>query len=255
MHKQILTIAFYTLLEAKRNRLSWVILFIAMIGIGLSGFLNALAITESAEIQVSLLAAFLRYAAVFLLATFIVTSMLREFNDKVLELMLAGALPRAAYFLGKFVGFAALSLIPAILFGALVCVFASPLQGLLWTASLVCELWLVSAFSLFCVLSFNQAMLALGAVMAFYLLARSIATLQLMGQHSLGVETLSQRIINGMLDMLSALLPHLDEFGRTEWLVYGSGSWSLMPSLLTQTAVYLGLLLGAALFDLYRKDF
>ncbi len=255
MSSQILTIAYYTLLEALRNRLSWAIIFIAIVGLGLSGFLNELAITESAEIQIALLASFLRFAAVFLLATFVLTSMIREFNDKVLELLMASSLPRAAYFLGKFAGFAVLAVIPSLLFGALIAVLASPLQSLLWTITLVCELWLIAAFSLLCVFTFNQVILALGAVMAFYLMARSVVTLQLIGQHPLGAQLSSQQVINRMIDLLSALLPHLDSYTRTDWLVYGSGSWSVLPALLMQTLVYLGLLLGAALFDLYRKNF
>ena len=117
------------------------------------------------------------------------------------------------------------------------------------------KLCLIAAFSLLCVFSFNQVMLALGAIMAFYLLARSIVSLQLIGHHALSAELNSQKIMNGMIDTLSALLPHLDEFTRTDWLVYNSGTWSLIPSLLMQTTSYLGLLLGAALFDLYRKNY
>jgi hypothetical protein len=52
-------------------------------------------VTESAQVQVSLLAAFFRFAAVFLVATFVVTSLVLEFNDKGLELVLALPLPRA----------------------------------------------------------------------------------------------------------------------------------------------------------------
>ena len=70
MLTQIHTIAFYTLLEALRNRLTWLLLLVAFIGIGLSGFLNELALTESRQIQVALLAAFLRFSAVFFVSDF-----------------------------------------------------------------------------------------------------------------------------------------------------------------------------------------
>ncbi|MGZ5790356.1 MAG: ABC transporter permease, partial [Burkholderiaceae bacterium] len=184
MLRQIRTIAFYTLLEALRNRLMWLIVVIALIGIGISGFLNALAITESRQIQLALLAAFLRFSAVFLIATFVVTSMVREFNDKGLELVLALPLPRVGYLFGKLTGFALLAFVPTVLFGLLTLLFTPPLQSTLWMISLLCELWIVAAFSLLCVLTFNQIMTALSAVMAFYLLARSITALQLMGNSS-----------------------------------------------------------------------
>ncbi len=254
MLRQIRTIAFYTLLESLRNRLIWLIVLVAFIGIGISGFLNELALTESRQIQVALLAAFLRFAAVFFIATFVVTSMVREFNEKGLQLTLALALPRAGYLLGKLAGYAVLALIPAVLYGLLTAFFTPPAQAAMWTLSLICELWIVAAFSLLCVFTFNQIMPSLSAVMAFYLLARSITALQLIGHGPLTEITRSQQVINFVIDGISALLPHLDQFTRTEWLVYHTGTWSDFMSVLMQSAVYLTLLSGAALFDLYRKN-
>lgn len=254
MINQIRTIAFYTLLEALRNRLTWLLLLVAFIGIGLSGFLNELALTESRQIQVALLAAFLRFSAVFLLATFVVTSMTREFNDKGLELLLALPLPRAAYLLGKLLGFAALAVAPAGLFGFLTVFFTTPLQSILWTVSLICELWIVAAFSMLCVLTFNQIMAALSATMGFYLLARAIAAVQLIGNDPLSAPSTSQQVIGFVINSLSAVLPHLDEFTRTDWLVYQSGTWTGLAVLLLQSAICLSLLGAAALFDLYRKN-
>lgn len=254
MLQQVRTIAYYTLLEALRNRLMWLIALAALAGIGLSGFLQELAITESRQIQVALLAALLRFAAVFLIATFVVTSMARELNDKGLDLLLALPLPRAGYLFGKLAGFAALALVPALLFGGLLALFAPVEQTLLWTVSLLGELWIVAAFSLLCVFTLSQVMAALSAVMGFYLLARSITALQLIGQSAAGDGSLSQRVIGFTIDAVATLLPRLDAFTRTDWLVYHSGSWTTLAPLLGQTAIYLALLAGAALFDLYRKN-
>ncbi|CAN5443958.1 hypothetical protein BH11PSE11_BH11PSE11_30710 [soil metagenome] len=254
MPRQIATIAVYTLIEALRNRLIWLVVAVALIAIGISGFLNELALTESRQIQVALLAAFLRFSAVFLIATFVVTSMVREFNDKGLELLLALPLPRAGYFLGKLAGFAALALVPGLLFGALTLFFSPFEQSAQWTISLLCELWIVAAFSVLCVLTFNQIMTSLSAVMGFYLLARSIAALQLIGSDPLNNGTISQQAINMVVKGISAVLPHLDDFTRTEWLSYHTGSWTSLSALLVQAAIFLSLLAGAALFDLYRKN-
>lgn len=254
MLRQVRTIAFYTLLEALRNRLMWLVVLVALIGVGLSGFLQEVAITESSQIQLALLAAFLRFAAVFLLATFVVTSMVREFNDKGLELVLALELPRASYVLGKLAGFAALALVPALLFGLLTVLLAPAEQAAVWTVSLVCELWIIAAFSLLCVLTFNQVMAALSASLAFYLLARSVTAFQLIGHGPLSDQSLSQRVINVVIDAIAALLPHLEDFTRTDWLIYHNGNLTALLPLLAQTGIYLALLAGAALFDLYRKN-
>jgi len=254
MFARIRTIAFFTLLEALRNRMSWLVLLIAAAGLGISGFLGELAITESVQIQSAVLAALLRLCAVFVLAVFVITSMVREFNDKGLELILALPLPRAAYLLGKLLGFSSLAVLLAIAFGLLTAIFAPPAQAAIWSASLACELAIVAALSLLCVVTFTQVISSLSAVFAFYLLARSITALQLIGQGPLQNTDLSHQTINVVIDTIAVLLPRLDQFTRSEWLAYHTGTISELMPLVAQSAIYLALLAGAALFDLYRKN-
>lgn len=256
MFAQLTTIARYTLREALHNRLIWMLALIALLGLGLSTFLQQLAITESRQIQLAMLAAFLRFCAVFLLASFVVTSMVREMQDKCLELVLALPLPRAAYALGKLLGFALLSLLPALLFGALTALLAPPLQSLLWTISLLCELWIIAAFALLCVFSFNQSMAALAAVLAFYLLTRSISALQLISAGPLAQLQASHQVLDFCINALAYVLPALDQFTRSDWLLYPAQT-AFLPQLgqiLGQTALYLLLLCSACVFDLYRKN-
>lgn len=253
----VLTIARYTLLEALRNRLLWVLAALALGAVGIAGFLQELALTESRELQAALLAAMLRLAAVFVVAVFVVTSMVREAQDKGQELLLAMALPRAAYLFGKLAGYAALAALPALLSGALMLACA-PAQGgaqqaALWTLSLLCELWLVAGFSLLCGITFTHALPALAAALSFYLLARMAGSLQLMAAHPARPRDTSQHWFGMGVDAIAALLPKLDLYTRTEWLVYGTGGWPDLAAIAAQTAIYLALLCGAALFDLYRR--
>ena len=254
MLRQASTIAYYTLLEALRNRLMWLLGLVLLAAIGMSGFIGEIALIESIETKVSLLAVLLRFSAVFLIATFVVTSLVREFNEKGLDLVLALPLPRAGYVLGKLAGYAALSVIPVMLFGGLMAVLVSPLQALLWAVSLLAELWIVAAFSLLCVLTFSQVMAALSVVMAFYLLSRSMTDIQLIGHSPLASQTPSQKVINFVIEVVGVFLPRLDEFTRTDWLVYASGTWTSIWSLMAQAGIFLLLIVSAAVFDLYRKN-
>jgi hypothetical protein len=253
MMRAIATIARYTLLEALRNRLLWVLAALALGAAGVSGFLHELALTESRELQAALLAATLRLASVFLIASFVVTSLVREAQDKGQELLLAMALPRAAYPLGKLAGFCALAVLPATLFGALALTLAPPAQAALWAMSLLCELWIVAAFGLLCALTMAHAVPALAATLSFYLLARAIASLQLLGAHPMRPQELSQRGFQAGVDAIAALLPRLDQFTQTDWLVYHSGGWTSLAAIVWQAAIYVALLCAAALFDFYRK--
>ena len=249
-----LAIARYTLLEALRSRLLWLFVLAACGAVGLSGFLQQLALTESRAVQAALLAAGLRLASVFLLATFIITSMAREAADKGLELLLALPMPRAAYLLGKLAGYGALAAIPALLFGALMLPFAAPAQGALWGLSLLGELWIVAAFSLLCAASLQQALPALAAAGGFYVLARSVGSLQLLAHGPGAGHAWPQQAMAGAIDLLVLLLPRLDDFTRTHWLLYASGDLHALAGVAVQTAIYVTLLAASALCDFYRRN-
>lgn len=254
MIRPAVTIARYTLLEALRNRLLWLVLIMMAGAVALGGFLNELALTESRQLQAALMAAALRFAAVFLVATFVVTSMAREASDKGLELLMALPMPRAVYLSGKLAGFAMLAVLPAALFGGLGLFFAPPAQAALWAFSLLCECWIVAAFSVLCMLTLSQVLPALAAAFSFYLLARMIGALQLLGHGAGMAQSASQRTLSAGIDGLALLLPHLDQFTRSDWLVYHNGGAAELAAIAAQTAIYVALLAAAALFDLHRKD-
>lgn len=254
MTYRVWTIALFTLLEALRSRLSWLLVAIVLGGIGVVELIGAVAITETRQVQSGTLGALLRLCAVLVVTLFVITSMVRELNDKVLELVLALPIPRAAYYLGKLLGYALFSLIIASLFAALTAFYAPPSQAFYWGLSLAAELWLVTALSLLCLFSFNQVTVALSAVTAFYVLGRAIGAIQLLGHGGLAAQDeLAQRLVNGLLDGIAFLLPDLYRFTPSEWLIYHTASVSDLLPIAAQTTAYLVLLVGATLFDLYRK--
>ncbi|MGH8120416.1 MAG: hypothetical protein ACRESK_07360, partial [Gammaproteobacteria bacterium] len=77
----IVTIARYVVIEAARNRLPGLLLM-GLIGIfGLGEFIGGLAITETAQVQCSLVAFIMRLAAVFIISLFVITGVVRDFNE------------------------------------------------------------------------------------------------------------------------------------------------------------------------------
>jgi Cu-processing system permease protein len=252
----ISTLAGITLIEAVRNRLLWLAAIVVGIALGLAQFLNQVAITESLQIQAALLAALLRVAAAFILATFIITSMVREANDKVTELMLSQPAPRSSYFLGKFAGYALVAVILALTFALPLALFA-PTAGLIaWAASLVCELLIVTSVSLFCVVSLTQVLSAFAATAGFYFLARSMTAMQVIAGASLTSEhTFADIGINWIVNAIALLLPSLDRMARTDWLVDAGPGIGETMALLGQSAIYVVLIASAALFDLHRKNY
>jgi ABC-2 family transporter protein len=244
-----------TFLEAVRNRLLWLTAVVVVIAFALAQFLNQVALTETREIQTALLAAPLRASAVFILAAFVITSMVRESSDKVTELLLSMPVPRSAYFLGKFAGYASVALVLALLCALPLSLLAKPSGLALWTASLVCELLIIEAVSLFCVLTLAQVVPAFAAVAGFYLLSRSMTAMQIIASASLHEQTLADRAVNAIVDLIALLLPSLDSMTQTTWLLGSASGASALVSVCAQTGLYLVLICSAALFDLYRKNF
>ncbi len=251
----VLAIAYYTTLEALRNRLLWLVVSFVVGGFTLAEFIGEVAITESKEFQSSFLGAVLRVSAVFMVSLFVITSMVREFNDKGLELVLSQPIARTSYFLGKLLGFSCLAVFTAALYALALLLYTPVDQALIWGVSLTAELLIIMTFSLLCLFTFAHVTLALSVVMAFYVLARTISALQLIGQGPLGpTDQLSQQLIGWLMSGLGFLLPELDRFTSSEWLVYHTGHWHDLLPILGQSVIYVALLSGAALFDLYRKN-
>ena len=106
------------------------------------------------------------------------------------------------------------------------------------------------------ILTLENIPLAFTAVTAFYLLARSINAILLIGQSPILESTaLSHKFINGLVMAISFILPDLDKFTQTGWLIYSRGTIQDFWFVAIQTLIYLALLSTAALFDLYRKNF
>ena len=55
------------------------------------------------------------------------------------------------------------------------------------------------------------------------------------------------------LEVIAFLLPDLDRFARSDWLIAGTAGLDDLWHAAAQTAVYLLLIAGASLFDLQRK--
>ncbi len=251
----IYSLARMTLLEAVRNRLLWLAAFVVGAALGLAGFLSQVALVESVEIETTILAALLRTAAVFIVATFVITSMVRESNDKVNELVLSQATPRAAYFFGRLSGFFLITMGLALLFSLPLMLLVPATHVAIWTGSLICELLIVVSVSLFCVLSLTQFLAAFSVTISFYVLARSMAAMQIIASFSPGNHPWIDKIITRIVNLIALILPSLDQMTQTSWLVKGGPTLQVIGTILFQTMLYVALIVSAALFDLYRKSY
>lgn len=251
----ITTIGKYTAIEALRTRVPSTALLTLALLVCASLFVRELAVAEAARFQTGFYAAAARLAAVFLVSVYVLASITREFNDKGLEVVLALDVPRAHYICGKLAGFMVAALLIALIVSLPLWVLAPVPAAASWTASLMAELALIAALSLFCAVTFSQLLPAAGFVAAFYLLARSITSMRLMGAHPLSGEgTLSQQVSQTLVEGLGYLLPTLDQWTATSWLVDSAPEPALLLGIFLQGIIYLVLLTAAALFDFHRRS-
>ena len=254
MFKPIFTIARYTFREAVRNNLFLLAILGMICFFGLTEFIGELAITESATLQAMLIAGSLRIFAVLTISLFVIVSMVREFNDKGVEFLMSLPVARHNYLFGKLLGFIILALVISVLAGILLMIYSDIGNVIVWSISLFCELGLVVSLSIFCLLTFNNITLAYILVLAFYFLSRSISAIQLISASPIiQSEGAAQEFINSLVNVIAYVLPGLHEFTRSEWLAYGA-RWEGLVPVIIQSIVYLGLLISASLFDLYRKE-
>jgi len=256
IRRQLHSIAAFTVLEAVRVRFFWLAGGILLAALLTAEFAGALALTEAVTMKAALFGFLLRVAAVFAVCLFVAASQTREYADKGTEMLLALPLSRAVYYFGKLAGYGAVALLVAAAAGVVAAVYAPLPQAILWAAALGCEMLLMVAVTLLCLLTLTQVATAISVVAGFYLLCRAIAAMQLIGHSPLiDAAVWSNQFIAALLDTLACVLPELYRFAPSEWLVYHNADFAALWPVLGQTAVYLLLVAGASLFDLYRRNY
>ncbi len=249
------TITRLVLLEARRTRLTIVVGIALAAGLGLAGFLSKLALTEGAALQAAVLAAFLRATAVFIVAAFVTSSMVREANDKGTELLLSLPISRNSYYLGKLGGYAAVGGLVSAIFALALLGWGSPPAVALWFISLFVETTLVASVSLFFVITLGEVLPALAASGGLYLLGRTIGAFQSIAASPLiGDESGTQRIAGWAVEAIALLLPPLDRATQTSWILYGPPSEAEFGIIAAGMALYCALMAFAGLFDFHRRN-
>ena len=254
MNRATATVARYVLVEARRSALPWLALAGVLAALGLSGFLSQVAITEAAALQASASAALLRACAVFLVATHVISSVVREANDKVLELALTLPISRSAWYLGKLLGYAGAGALIATLFALPLLAWAKPSDLAAWWLALAAEAAVIAAAALFFASALGQTVSAIAAVAGLYLLARSISAIQAIAGGPLAVDNAAGQAARWLVDAFALLLPRLDAVARGDWLLYGAPPAVELAPALAGLAIYFVLLAAAGLFDFSRRN-
>jgi hypothetical protein len=275
----VATVVRHGCLEFLRNR--WLPMVGIAIAIALTAgqFAAALALTETDALRIAIVLPLLRLFAVLIVSVLVVGSFAREAADRSRQLALAAPIGRSTWLAARFSAGGVLAVATAVavtVAAATVVVPAMPdpaagiggggasatstgTAGLLpalaaWSFTLGCELLIVAAVAGTVVLALAQPAAALLATLAIYVGGRAIGVILALDARA-GAASDSPAFdaaTSAVLHAVAAVLPRLDQFARTDWLL-----GTLAPAVgwpLLQTLVYVALAFTVAVIDLRRNE-
>jgi len=255
----MLTIIRYTLLTASRDWLFLGLCSIILIAYGFSVFVGTTALVEQSQMSLAYFAGSSRIIMVTGLVVFMCFHVRRSFENREIESILSKPISRTKFVISYWLGFSILSFIATIPLFLILAFLNNPdVMGLIyWSASLILEISLVLAFGLLASLIMTSAVSSVMATCAFYLISRLMGFFlvaidnpySLMGAGKYG------QILEHIMKAISTIIPRLDMFAKSQWLIYGIEGQTDLWIFPLQALVFIILLLSVAVFDFKRKQF
>jgi ABC-type transport system involved in multi-copper enzyme maturation permease subunit len=253
--QQLAAIVRFTLLEAVRSPLPWLLAAATVGALAAAGFAASLALTEGARFQAALFGSGVRIAWVFIFAVYVIGSIAREMNERGFEVALALEVDRSTWVLGKLAGLLLPVFLATLLSWPLLVLVATPAGATAWCVSLAAELTVVVAAALFFSLSLGSVPAAAVLTAGFYLLARTMDSLLLIASASPLLSPGAWRDFAELaLSAAAWLLPALGRLGQGSWLADQPPEAITLAAAALQCLVYAALLCSAALVDFHRRD-
>ena len=249
------SIAFFVMKTALRDRLVFGVIAGLIAIWGLSFFFGGMALVEQQESGIVLLAGLSRVWIVAGLVLFTAFHVKRVEESKELAWWLARPMPRWHMVVAYWSGLAWLSIwLVAVLTGILALMGA--LNVVSWGLSLLFECWIVAAIALVFALGFSSGVMASMAALVLYGFSRVLVYMMMTAESPLGDTHIPwfDAVAEWVLSLLFALLPRLDVFAPSLWLVQAQEGALLAQSAM-QLAIYVPLVLCMAAIDLSRKEF
>ena len=249
----------YILLTSVRDRLM-IGLIAALVGAALIGaFLGDASFMEERQMALAYAGFSTRLVLILGLILFVCFHVQRSYDNREIDLMLSRPISRTQFVLIYWAGFSGLALALSLVASIVLPIAGMPDRGgfAMWVLSLALEATLIVAIALFFSLTIRAAVGSAMATLAFYLLARMAGFLLGIAQadwSELTTTAVGTFLAYGVY-LVGLILPRLDLFGQTWWLNYGVTDGDAVWPILAQTAVYVPLLLVAAIFDFRRKRF
>lgn len=249
----------YVLLTAVRDRFPVAIIVALLAVTAISMLLAGSTLTEGRQTGLAYAGEFFRISLVLGLVTFVSFHVRRLHETREIEAILTRPISRSAFVIAYYAAFAVLATVLALLTAPmLIGALGAHGNGLAeWEGSMVLESWIVCALALFCAMALESATAAVLISLGFYVLGRTAQFFLAIAQSGTGAGS-SEEVnasTHDVMAVVASIMPRLDLFGQSRWLVYGPGGGWGLNILLLQTAIYVPLLLVATTRDLRVRQF
>lgn len=248
----------YVLLTAMRDRLFFGLLVGILAAAYISSVLGSTAMLETEQMTLTFSAASARVIIMVGLIVFIGFHMRNAFDAREIDVLLSRPISRTTLVLSYWLGFisvATLLVLPTIAMIYVVGVLNTT-GYLLWSLSLVLESWLLVSVALFASLTIRSGVGTVLASLAIYTISRMMGFFVATTKTGILFET--QEVTMGakyLMTAISTVVPRLDFFAKSHWLIYGAKSYEDLTLFLLQALVFIPLLLAASVIDFKRKQF
>ena len=248
----------YVLLTATRDRLFFGLMLGILAAAYISGVLGSTAMLEPQQMTLSFSAASARVIIVVGLIVFIGFHMRNAFDAKEIDVLLSRPISRTSLVLSYWLGFIAVGtvlVLPTIAVLAWIGVLNTT-GFMLWSLSLVLETWLVVTIALFAALTIKSGVGTVLASLAIYTISRMMGFFVATTKTGILFDAESVNYsARYLMKAISMVVPRLDFFAKSQWLIYGAKSYDDLWFFLMQAGVFIPLLLAAAIIDFKRKQF
>lgn len=247
----------YILITALRDWLFIGLLASILFATAISATLGSTAFLEEREMTITFASGAARIILMTGLIVFVCFHIRNAFDTKEVDVILSRPISRSNLVIAYWLGFAFVALlltIPVVTIIALIGV--NDWAGFFgWALSLLLETFLVVALALFSALALRSAVTSVIACMGFYVLSRMMAFFVITSQSGMVGGDIKFVMLKYTLMAISTIVPRLDFFAKSEWLVYGFNSNQDWVVFVLQAVVFLPLLLLASIADFRRKQF
>lgn len=248
----------YILLTALRDFLFLGLILGLLLAVGISSAMGGMAMVEGQAMTLVFSAASARIMLMIGIIVFVAFHVRQAFEQKEIDILISRPLSRFHVMLSYWIGFSVVAFL--LVLAAVTMLSFLPIASLsgygYWSISLLLESVLVVAIALFSAFTLSSAVSSVLAALGLYVAARMMTFFVLTSESRvLFEEGWVNELVRFVIEVSSVVLPRLDLFTQSEWLVYGVTQPMETTLSLIQVLIYIPLLLAAATLDFRRKEF